>query len=287
MPASYAVSRLDGNSWVVLDGVIGTQYVDRSAQPGKAQYRVRAYTSAGAAGQASATTAITVPDVVRPSTGNQTDSLAAPIGVHAVAGGGSVTLLWSAVPQAAGYTVERAWQADGPFRVLGTTGEMVYRDSATVGAVAYYRVRAFSGNNDGAASQVVTAALVPVPQPASSTAFVLSSGGLAAAPQSPGTLTLGSSHAPGSPGSTVDVSASGQRSASFSSVQLQALHQGTWVVVGQLSAIVNGQTWTASGTVATAGLSEGAHQVRAVGVTSAGALVTRAATSALSILPTP
>src|SRR5229473_3101352 len=286
MPASYAVSRLGGNSWVVLDRVIGTQYVDRSAQPGKNQYRVQAYNSDGAAGQASATTAITVPDVVRPSTGNETDSLAAPIGVHAVAGGGSVTLLWNAVPQAAGYTVERAWQADGPFRVLGTTGEMVYRDSATVGAVAYYRVRAFSGNNDGPASQVVTAALVPVPQPASSTPFVLSSGGLAAPPQSPGTLTLGSSQTTGSAGSTVDVSASGQGSVSFSSVELQALQQGAWVVVGQLSAIVNGQTWTASGSVATGGLSEGSHQVRAVGVTSGGAVVTQTATSVLNVVHT-
>src|SRR6266852_1484389 len=286
MPASYAVSRLDGNSWVVLDRVIGTQYVDRSAQPGKNQYRVQAYNSDGAAGQASATTGITVPDVVRPSTGNQTDSLAAPIGVHAVAGGGSVTLLWNAVPQAAGYTVERAWQADGPFRVLGTTGEMVYGDSATVGAVAYYRVRAFSGNNDGPASQVVTAALVPVPQPASSTPFVLSSGGLAAPPQSPGTLTLGSSQTTGSAGSTVDVSASGQGSVSFSSVELQALQQGAWVVVGQLSAIVNGQTWTASGSVATGGLSEGSHQVRAVGVTSGGAVVTQTATSVLNVVHT-
>src|SRR5216684_2430445 len=233
MPASYAVSRLDGNSWVVLDRVIGTQYVDRSAQPGKNQYRVQAYNSDGAAGQASATTAITVPDVVRPSTGNQTDSLAAPIGVHAVAGGGPVTLIWNAVPQAAGYTVERAWQADGPFRVLGTTGEMVYGDSATVG-----------------------------------------------------TLTLGSSQTTGSAGSTVDVSASGQGSVSFSSVELQALQQGAWVVVGQLSAIVNGQTWTASGSVATGGLSEGSHQVRAVGVTSGGAVVTQTATSVLNVVHT-
>ena len=166
LPAYYVVSRLDGNNWVVLDRVSATQYLDRTALPGKNQYRVQAYNSDGAAGQASATTVITLPNVERPSTTNQPDALSAPIGVHAVAGDGSVTLLWTAVPQAAGYVVERAWQADGPFTTVGTTGATVYRDSASVGAVAYYRVRAFSGNNNGLASEVVTGALVPVPQPA-------------------------------------------------------------------------------------------------------------------------
>src|SRR5712691_8050403 len=285
MPAYCVVSRLDGNNWVVLDRVSGTQYLDRTALPGKNQYRVQAYNSDGAAGQASTTTAITVPNVERPSTTNAT-SLSAPMGVRAVAGDGSVTLLWSAVPAAGGYVIERAWQAEGPFKTVGTTGATVYRDTASVGAVAYYRVRAFSGNDNGSASEVVTAALVPMPQPQASspTAFVVSSGGPAAPAQTPGTLVLGTSQTTASAGATVNVFASGQASASFSSVELQTLQQGTWVAIGQLSAIVSGNNWTANGSVPTSGLSEGSHQVRAVAVTATGTIVATTATSTLNVV---
>src|SRR4029077_18572567 len=115
----------------------------------------------------------------------------APAAVQAVSGTGSVSLLWAPVAQATGYVVARAWQQAGPFETIGTTGNTIFRDTATVGGVAYYRVHAFSSSQDGEQSDVVSAALVPAPQPASaSTVFALASGGSAAATQAPGTLTL-------------------------------------------------------------------------------------------------
>ncbi len=285
-PSRYAVSRLDGTTWVVLDNVTGSQYVDRSAQPGKNQYRVQAYNSDGAAGQASPTTSITLPDVARPTGAIAPQLLAAPTGVQAVSGTGSVSLLWAPVAQATGYVVARAWQQDGPFETIGTTGNTIYRDTATIGAVAYYRVHAFSGNQDGEPSDVVSAALVPVPQTAATTPFAIASAGSGGSAQSPGTLTLGSTTTTGSAGSTVSVFASGQATVAFSSVEVQTLQQNLWTAVGALAALVNGQTWTASGTITTIGLTEGSHQVRAVAMSSSGAIVAATATSTLNVVHT-
>ena len=286
LPSRYAISRLDGGTWVVLDRVTGTQYLDRTALSGKNQYRVQAYNSDGAAGQASATTAITLPDVQRQAAASTAQSLAAPAGVHAFAGAGSVTILWTAVPQASGYVVERAWQQAGPFESVGSTGEPIFRDAATIGAVAYYRIHAFTGNQNGDASTVVSAALLPVAQSAASTTFVLSAGGPSAAAAAPGSLTLGSTQATGSAGATVTVSASGQASATFSSVEVQTLQLGAWTVIGELPSLINGQSWTASGSITASLLAEGAHQVRAVAVASNGSVVSATATSTLNVVHT-
>jgi hypothetical protein len=287
LPSRYAISRLDGNTWVVLDRVTGTQFVDRTAQPGKNQYRVQAYNSDGAAGQASPTTSITVPDVARPSgSAVVAQSLVAPTGVQAVSGPGSVTLMWTAVAQASGYVVARAWQQAGPFETVGSTGATIFRDTASVGAVAYYRVHAFSGNQDGDPSAVVSAALVPVSQPAASTSFVVATGGPAATTQAPGALTLGTTQSTASGGTTVNVVASGQGAGTISSVQVQTLSQGTWSVIGELPAVVDGQRWTASGAITTTLLSEGAHQVRAAAMAPNGSVVSATIASTLNVVHT-
>ena len=286
LPSRYAISRLDGSTWVVLDRVTGTQYLDRTALSGKNQYRVQAYNSDGAAGQASATTTITVPEVQRQTGASTAQSLAAPAGVNAISGAGSVTILWTAVPQASGYLVERAWQEAGPFEAVGTTGATIFRDAATIGAVAYYRVNAFNGNLNGDASAVVSAALLPAPQSATSTSFVLATGGPAGPGQAPGALTLGSAQSTASAGNTVNVSASGQATAAFSSVQVQTLQQGAWTVIGELPSLINGQTWTATGSITTSLLGEGAHQVRAVALASNGTVVAATATSTLNVVRT-
>ncbi|HEY1419818.1 MAG TPA: hypothetical protein VGG90_03820, partial [Candidatus Dormibacteraeota bacterium] len=284
----FAISRLDGNSWVVLDRVTGTSYLDRSAQPGANQYRIQAYNTDGAVGQASAATTVVVPNVSRSSSTSGSGTIAAPAGLHAVAAPGAVSLMWTSVPDAAGYVIERAWQAAGPFSQVGTTGELVYRDSAPVGAVAYYRVHAFSGELNGAASDVVAAAFVPAAAPASggvASPFVVASAPAGSgSSQSPGSLTLGPAASSGSSGSRLALSASGQASAALSSVQVQELRSGTWYAIGQLPAMTNGQKWTAAGTIVTAELSEGSHQVRAVAISPNGAVVGSTATSTLYVV---
>jgi hypothetical protein len=143
----YAISRRSGGDWVVLDRVTGTTYLDSTAQSGINDYRVQAYDSDGAIGLASAIVTIKVPRVERSTavTAQPQGTLAAPAGLHVVAGSGTLTLLWTAAPNAAGYIVKRAWQANGPFVEIGRTGETVYRDSAPIGAMGYYRVQAYSG----------------------------------------------------------------------------------------------------------------------------------------------
>src|SRR5216683_6008379 len=287
LPSRYAISRLDGTTWVVLDRVTGTRYVDRTAQPGKNQYRVQAYNTDGAAGQASPTTSITVPDVARPSSSLIiAQPLAAPTGVQAIAGSGTVTLMWTAVPQASGYVVARAWQQAGPFETVGSTGATIFRDTATVGAVAYYRIHAFSGNQDGAPSVVVSAALVPVPQPAPSTSFVVASGGSAATTQTPGVVTLGATQTTASACATPSVSGSGQSYSTFSSVVVQTLEQGAWVNIGELPALIDGNKWSATGAITTSRLNEGAHQVRAAALAPNGSVVSTTAASTLNVVHT-
>ena len=84
----------------------------------------------------------------------------------------------------------------------------------------------------------------------------------------------------------MSVFASGQATVAFSSVEVQTLQQNLWTAVGALAALVNGQTWTASGTITTIGLTEGSHQVRAVAMSSGGAMVAATATSTLNVVHT-
>src|SRR5581483_7932292 len=89
----------------------------------------------------------------------------------------------------------------------------------------------------------------------------------------------------GSAGASVTVKASGSGS-SLSSVQVQALQSGTWYAIGELSVFTGGQTWIASGTIVTSGLTDGSHQVRAVGLSSSGQEVGLTAPSTLNVVHT-
>ncbi|HET9781350.1 MAG TPA: hypothetical protein VFR33_06185, partial [Candidatus Dormibacteraeota bacterium] len=284
----YAVSRRHGSSWLLLARVDGTSYLDTQASPGANDYRVQAYDGDGAIGDASAMTTIIVPEVARnqqPASSLAT-RLAAPTGVHAVTAGSTVTLLWDPVAGATGYVVERAWQIDGQYEQAGRTGETVFRDSTAIGAVAFYKVLAFNVTQGGTESDVVSAAVIPTPTTSAASPFVLASGSSATSSQAAGTITLGTTQSSGSAGAQLQVIASGTASATPVSVQVQQLQSSTWYAVGQLSALTSGSTWTADGTVITSGLSEGAHQIRAVALSANGTVVGTTAASTLTVVHT-
>ncbi|HET7465666.1 MAG TPA: hypothetical protein VFL29_03300, partial [Candidatus Dormibacteraeota bacterium] len=285
LASHYVVSKLQGSAWVVLDEVTGNSYTDRSTQAGSNSYRVQAYNSDGAAGAASSVTTVIVPTIQR--TGDPVTTpgggLGAPQGLRAVAGSGFVTLLWTAVPGASGYVVQRAWQIDGPYNQVGTTGESLFRDTAPIGAVAFYRVIAFAGEQNGPASDPISAAIVPVPQTATGTAFVIATGPSSTA--SPvGTVTLGANATTASAGSNLQVTASGTASGPVSSVQVQTLVQGSWSPIADLPAYTSGNnSWLAVGGVMTSGLTEGSHAIRAVALSTGGAPLYATATATVTV----
>ena len=108
-----------------------------------------------------------------------------------------MTLLWTPVVNATGYVVERAWQMDGPFVTLGTTGETIYRDTAPVAAVAFYRVRATGNGATSNSSPVQSATVMPAPASTAKSPFAIALGASAAPAPPPGSLTLGSTQSAG------------------------------------------------------------------------------------------
>ena len=284
----YAVQRRSsGGTWTLLDRVNGTTYLDRSAQPGSIDYRVQAYDADGTAGAASAATTIVMPTVVRPDAGGaNANPLGAPSSVQAVSGTTSVTVTWTGVTGASAYIVERAWQEAGPYTQVGTTAGTIFRDSAPIAGIAFYRVRATGGGATSDPSTVASGTLVPLrPAGGPASPFVIGSSSNAAATAPPGTITLGSSQSSGSAGASVMVKASGSGSP-LSSVQVQALQSGTWYAIGELSVFTGGQTWIASGTIVTSGLADGSHQVRAIGLSTSGQEVSLTAPSTLNVVHT-
>ncbi|WP_411699585.1 malectin domain-containing carbohydrate-binding protein [Conyzicola sp.] len=86
---------------------------------------------------------------------------AAPSGVTATVAGASVAVSWTAVAGAAGYTVERATSATGPWSVIGGSAPIT-ATSLTDAALpftstTYYRVTTVSASGSSAASAVASA----------------------------------------------------------------------------------------------------------------------------------
>lgn len=90
--------------------------------------------------------------------------LTAPTGLTVAAGSQQVTLTWQAVPDANGYTVQRATGASGTFADVATTQQAGYTDTGLSASTTYrYRVFATRGGEAGPAAEVtVTTSNLPV-----------------------------------------------------------------------------------------------------------------------------
>jgi fibronectin type 3 domain-containing protein len=75
---------------------------------------------------------------------------AAPTGLAATVGSGTVTLTWNASGGATSYTVKRAGVSGGPYATLGTTTQTTYADSGLTNGTTYYYV--VSASNAAATS---------------------------------------------------------------------------------------------------------------------------------------
>ncbi|MFH8935188.1 fibronectin type III domain-containing protein [Streptomyces griseosporeus] len=134
-----------------LASTTGTSYTDSTLPVTGAAYayEVRAYDKAGNTSYGSADVAVTTVDRTAP----------------AVPGGLQVTdtsehdglrLGWNPVAQAVSYRVYRAPGADGPFSLIGSTGEPSFRDGTGTPGVTYaYRVSAVDAAGNASAPSVV------------------------------------------------------------------------------------------------------------------------------------
>jgi cellulose 1,4-beta-cellobiosidase len=110
---------------------------------------------------------------------------AAPTGLSAATGNGSVTLSWTASGGATSYTVKRATQTGGPYTAIATTSgasSTNYTDSGLTNGTTYYYVVSAS-NSSGTSANSAQLAATPMAPPA----FTLS------AAASPNPVSLGKS----------------------------------------------------------------------------------------------
>ena len=92
------------------------------------------------------------------SMGGSTPTLAAPAGLGATAGSGSVALNWGAVSGATGYRVLRSTTSGGPYTQVASPSSTSYSDTGlTNGTTYYYVVRAFNASLESVNSQQVSA----------------------------------------------------------------------------------------------------------------------------------
>jgi hypothetical protein len=97
---------------------------------------------------------------------------AAPTGLSATAGDGTVTLGWSAVSGATSYNVKRSTVSGGPYALIasGLASASYTNTGLTNGTTYYYVVTASNGGGESA--QSAQAIATPVPPDSASTAFV-------------------------------------------------------------------------------------------------------------------
>jgi hypothetical protein len=101
-----------------------------------------------------------------------TSRLPAPAGLTASGGLAQVSLSWSAVSGATGYTVLRSTVSGGPYTPVGTTSNTSFTDSAVAdGTTYYYVVEATNAGGTSAASNEASATTV-LPAPAGLSALV-------------------------------------------------------------------------------------------------------------------
>lgn len=92
---------------------------------------------------------------------------AAPTGLSAVAGNGSVSLTWAAVSGASGYRVYRGTTTGGPYTLVSSPTATSFADTGlTNGTAYYYVVRSFNATLESANSlQVSATPIAPLPNP--------------------------------------------------------------------------------------------------------------------------
>ncbi|MEK0312723.1 fibronectin type III domain-containing protein [Cohnella sp. 56] len=127
-------------------GITTNAYTDSTASPGATYYYTVAAANASGTGPNAAEASVTIP-------------LAAPTGVTATGGSGTVNLSWTASPGATGYNVKRSTVSGGPYSIVApsVTG-VVYGDtSVTNGTTYYYVVSALGAGGESADSAQVSA----------------------------------------------------------------------------------------------------------------------------------
>jgi autotransporter-associated beta strand protein len=129
--SSYAVKRSNspgGPYTTLFSHVTGTRFLDSLATAGSTWHYV--VSSSNAAGESANSAELVIP------------TLKAPANLTSTPGDANVTLGWTAVPGATGYTVKRATNTGGPYTVQGTSAIPSYSNSAPNGTTYYYIVTA-------------------------------------------------------------------------------------------------------------------------------------------------
>jgi autotransporter-associated beta strand protein len=125
----YTVKRsaTSGGPWqVMLSNITGTSFIDSSTTPGSAWFYVVSASSNGGEGANSAEVSIT--------------PLAAPTGLSAIPGNGSVSLGWTATPGATGYAVKRSSTSGGPYTTVGTPTSNSFTNSPATNDTQWFYV---------------------------------------------------------------------------------------------------------------------------------------------------
>ncbi|HEY7812348.1 MAG TPA: hypothetical protein VIC62_03875, partial [Nakamurella sp.] len=213
---------------------------------------------------------------------------AAPARPTLLSGSHGLTLVWNAVAGADGYVVMRAWQADGPFNPVAEVGGTIYRDTAAVGGVAFYRVRTVADGVMGPASEMVSGLIIPEAPATQPSAFVLSSA--PPSTETATTLSLGSSTSTARAGAGVSVTAAGPDTTPTTpapaAVEVQVQHGSAWQTVAVLAVAQRLGAWSAAGDVLTSGLAAGTYQVRAAAIATDGSIASTTSVSTLVVVHT-
>ena len=150
---SYTVqwATASGGTYTTLaTGLTGTSYTDTGLGDGTTRYYVvTAVNSNGTSANSSET----------PGTTYSSEPLPAPTNLTAAPGSAQITLSWSAVPGATGYTVQRSVASGGPYSTLATgiSGTSYANTGLANGATWYYKVAAQDLSGTGTASAPVAA----------------------------------------------------------------------------------------------------------------------------------
>ena len=149
----------------VATGLVGTAYIDTTANNGTLYYYV--VQADGASGNSPDSAPVTATPSAPPST---------PSTPSATAGNGYVTLTWNITSGAQNYNVKRATTSGGPYTIIATTTTATYTDlTASNGTTYFYVVSALSATGVQSTDSP-QASSMPVAPPAVPTGLKASAG---------------------------------------------------------------------------------------------------------------